>query len=89
MTTRNAEYYYLQAQMKGTGMAYVCFALLGCHYAYLGRWGLQLLFWLTLGGLGIWAFVDLFRIPGMVNDHNWDIAEELEALDRYTHRVRR
>ena len=81
MTPRTAEQYYLQSQMKSVGLAYVMWVLLGAHYAYLGRWGLQIAFWLTLGGLGIWAFIDLFRIPGLVADHNWDVAEELEEAD--------
>jgi hypothetical protein len=31
----------------------------------------------TLFGLGIWAFIDLFRIPGMVRNYNKDIAMDV------------
>ncbi len=51
----------------------VC-ALVGLHYAYLGRWGLLVVYWLTLGGLGLWWFVDLFRVGGLVRDRNTDEA---------------
>jgi TM2 domain-containing membrane protein YozV len=59
---------------KSTGTAYVLWFLLGWHYAYLGQWGWQVLYWLTLGGVGVWALVDLFRIPGMVSSINKDVA---------------
>ena len=52
------------------GMAYFCWLALGLHYAYFGKSGLQVLFWLTLGGMGVWALVYLFRIPGMVRRFN-------------------
>lgn len=59
---------------KGVGAAYVFLFLLGAHYAYLGRWGMQILFWLTGGGFIIWWFIDLFRVPGVVAEHNQDSA---------------
>ena len=46
----------------------------GMHYAYLGRVWLTLLFFLTFGGFGIWWFVDMFRVFGMVRDRNRSIA---------------
>ena len=46
--------------------AHMCWVLFGTHYLYLGKFGLQLLYWVTLGGVAVWAIVDLFRIPGMV-----------------------
>lgn len=59
---------------KSTGTAYLLWFCLGWHYAYLGRWGWQVLFWLTAGGLLFWWFIDLFRIPGMVRLYNEDVA---------------
>ena len=32
----------------------------------------QIVFWLTLGGLGMWWLIDMIRLPGMVNDYNID-----------------
>lgn len=57
---------------------FVCWLLLGWHYAYLGKWGVQLLFWLTGGGFLIWLFLDFFRIWGMVSEYNKTAA--IEAL---------
>lgn len=69
----------LQRELRDTPTAYIMWFLIGAHYAYLGKWGLQILYWITLGGLGLWALVDLFRIPGMVKDHNEPIYLEIES----------
>lgn len=58
---------------KSTGTAYVLW-LLGLHYVYLGKWGIQILYWLTAGGFLIWWLIDLFRIPRMIEDYNKDVA---------------
>ena len=57
-------------------MTYI-FWLFGLHYAYLSKWGLQILYWLTLGGLSLWAVIDIFRIPSMVANHNKDVAVDI------------
>ena len=73
----------LQTKMKSSGTAYLCYFLLfSSHYAYLGKWGLQLLYWFTLGGCFVWMFCDLFRIPGMVNRHNAMIAKQIDDIER-------
>lgn len=75
--------HYLQSQIKSVGTAYLLYFLLfGTHYAYLGKWGLQILFWITLGGLGIWALIDLFTISGKVNRHNAKIFQQIEEIEK-------
>jgi hypothetical protein len=75
--------HHLHAQVKSAGTAYLFyFLLLGAHYAYLGRWGLQILFWVTLGGFGIWGFIDLFLMSGKVAKHNATIFSQLEDIER-------
>lgn len=59
---------------KSVGLAYLLWFVIGLHYIYLGKIGWQIFYWLTLGGFLIWCFIDLFRIPGMVNNYNKDIA---------------
>lgn len=63
-------------------MAYLFWFILGGQYAYLGKWGIQILYWLTLGGLGIWALIDLFTIPSKVNAYNAPIFQQLDELER-------
>jgi hypothetical protein len=71
----------LRSQLKTSGVAYICWFIIGCHYAYLGKWGIQILFWVTLGGLGIWALIDLFTMPGKVARHNAPINDKLDKID--------
>lgn len=62
---------------KSAGSAYVCWLLLGWHYAYLHKWGLQVLYWATMGGFLVWFLIDLFRIPGLIRDYNKDQAVDI------------
>ncbi|MBQ9215696.1 MAG: TM2 domain-containing protein [Prevotella sp.] len=60
---------------KSTGLAYFFTLLcLGIPYGYLGKWGLQIVYWLTGAGLGIWLLYLIFAIPGMVRNYNRDVA---------------
>ena len=72
----------LQSQVKSVGTAYLFFFFLGAHYAYLGKWGLQILFWFTIGGLGIWALIDLFTISSKVETHNSFLFQQIEKIEK-------
>ncbi len=74
--------YALQGRVKSVGTAYLFWFLLGAHYAYLGRWGLQLLFWITLGGLGVWFLLDLFLMSGKVEAYNASIYEQMDKIEK-------
>ena len=75
----------LQGEIKSKGTAFLMYWFLGAHYAYLGKWGVQLAYWFTLGGLGIWLMVDLFRVGGLVKRYNNLIYEELDELEEERH----
>ena len=62
-----------RAQAKSPVVA-LAFLPLGWHYLYLRKRGLQVLFWLTLGGLAAWWVLDFFRIRGLVRDYNRRVA---------------
>lgn len=74
--------YYYEKQLKSTGTAYLFFFLFGAHFAYLGKWGLQILFWVTFYGLGVWGLIELFRVGSRVEDHNQPIYNKLEEMDK-------
>ena len=74
--------HFLMSKMKSSGTAYLCWLFLGCHYAYLGNWGLQILYWITFGGIGIWALIDLFHIPSKVSNHNLLISNQIAAIEK-------
>lgn len=72
--------YYLQSKIKKTSTAYLFMLFLGAHYAYLDKWGLQILYWFTLGGLGVWALIDLFTMQSKIDKHNAPIFEQLDKV---------
>ncbi len=61
---------------KSIAVAYILW-LIGFHYLYLSKWGMQLLYWVTAGGLLIWAVIDLFRIPFLIENYNKDVAVDV------------
>jgi hypothetical protein len=62
---------------RTTSIGYILHLLVfGTHYAYLNQWVLQFIYWLTAGGFGIWWFIDLFRIPSMIEAHNNKVADQ-------------
>lgn len=72
-----AEY---SSKKKNVVIAYILhifFAPQSFSYLYLGRFGKQILYWLTFGGLGLWWLVNLFRIPTQVNRKNAEIADDI------------
>ena len=82
---------YLQSKLKSTGKAYLYFFFFGAHYLYFGKLIFQLLFWMTLGGFGMWLLFDLFTLSTKVkiyNDGIYKKIEELEQEDRFVHEPR-
>jgi len=74
--------HHLQSQVKSSGIAYLLWFFLGAQYAYLGKWGIQILYWITLGGMGIWMFFDLFTIPGKVSRHNAKLFSQIDDIEK-------
>ena len=56
---------------------WLLFLFLGWSYGSLGKVGLQILFYLTLGGVGFWTLIRLFTLNGAIREHNKKIAMEL------------
>jgi len=44
--------------------------------------GIQILYWITLGGVGIWALIDLFTMSGKVDRHNATIFQQIEEIEK-------
>lgn len=63
---------------KSVGLAYFFLLIcLGMPYGYLGKWGLQIVYWLTGGGFAIWMIILIFTLAGNVRDYNKDVALEV------------
>ncbi len=58
-------------------LIWILFLFLGWSYGSLGSIGKQILFYITIGGFGIWALIRLFTLQGAIRDYNKKIAMEL------------
>ena len=53
------------------------FLFLGWSYGSLGKIGTQILYYITIGGLGVWTLIRLFTLQGAIRDYNRKIAMEV------------
>ena len=63
-----------KANMKDATTIWLLFLFLGWSYGSLEKIGLQILFYLTAGGLGVWALIRLFTLSGDIKAYNKKIA---------------
>ena len=64
-------------QKKSPGL-YVALAILfPIHLALLGKWGLQILFTCTFGGVLVWWIIEWFRVSKRVQEYNEEKALEI------------
>jgi len=49
----------------------------GGHRFYMGKIGTGLAMLFTLGGIGIWALVDAFLIPGMLKTNKREVEKQV------------
>ena len=61
---------------------WLLFLFLGWSYGSLDKVGLQVLFYLTAGGLGIWAFIRLFTLNGSIKEYNRRVATQVGLDDQ-------
>lgn len=67
--------------MKSAGVAYLLW-LFSVHRFYLGRPLSAVLYLCTIGGLGVWALLDLLLIPGMVDKENAKLGRLMRGGDQ-------
>ena len=72
--SQNAFFNEYEGKKKKKSVGWIAWLLIGWHYLYAGKVGLQFAFWFTLGGFGIWWLVDLFRMPSIIRSANEQIA---------------
>lgn len=58
-------------------LIWLLFLFLGWSYGSLGKIGTQILYYITLGGLGVWTLIRLFTLQGAIRNYNKKIAMEL------------
>jgi hypothetical protein len=52
----------------------ICFPI---QLALLGKWGLQIAFWLTGGGFFVWWVIEWFLTPKRVREYNDALATDI------------
>ena len=70
------QFAYNERKAKPT-LIWLLFLFLGWSYGSLGKMGIQILYYITLGGAGIWTLIRLFTLNGAIREYNKKIAMEL------------
>ena len=60
----------VQNEMVNAGTLWILFLFFGWSYGSLGKMGLQILYYITLGGFGIWTLIRLFTLSGAIKEYN-------------------
>lgn len=60
---------------------WLLFIFLGWSYGSLGKVGLQILYYITLGGLGLWTLIRLFTLSSAIKEYNRNVAMEIGLSD--------
>ena len=63
-----------QSQQANPTTTWLLFLFLGWSYGSLGSIGLQILYYITAGGFGLWALIRLFTLQGAIKKYNLGIA---------------
>jgi len=72
--------YLSQKQDKST--IWLLFLFLGWSYGSLGKIGIQILYYLTCGGLGVWTLIRLFTLNDAIDGYNFNIAVKLGFTEK-------
>ena len=70
------QFAYTQRKLNATTI-WLLFLLLGWSYGSMGKIGIQILYYITLGGFGIWTLYRLVTLQRAIRSHNTDIAKDL------------
>ena len=62
-----------QNQFANKTTTWLLFLFLGWSYGSLGKIGVQILYYITLGGFGFWALIRLFTLNGAIKEYNKNI----------------
>lgn len=72
----NAFFNEYEKKKKKKSIGWIAWFLIGWHYLYVGKVGVQFAFWFTFGGFWIWWIVDFFRMPSIIRSANEQIARD-------------
>ena len=70
MGDRSENIMLAQNETLNKGTMWLLFLFLGWSYGSMGKVGIQVLYYFTLGGLGLWALIRLFTLNSAIKDYN-------------------
>ena len=59
-----------EATKLNSTVIWLLFLFLGWSYGSMDKVGMQILYYVTLGGFGFWALVRLFTLNGAIKEYN-------------------
>ena len=65
-----------------TTTIWLLFLFLGWSYGSLDKVGIQIIYYITLGGFGIWAIIRLFTLSKAIREYNKKIAMSLDFTNQ-------
>lgn len=78
---KTAKVLMAQNELLNPTTSWLLFLFLGWSYGSMGQVGLQILFYFTLGGLGVWALIRLFTLSSAIKAYNRKIYEKYGLLE--------
>lgn len=70
MSDRSEKIMLAQNEILNAGTMWLLFLFLGWSYGAMGKVGIQILYYFTLGGLGFWFLIRLFTLNSSIQDYN-------------------
>jgi hypothetical protein len=70
MSDKTEKLLMAQQELVKPSTIWLLFLFLGWSYGSMGKVGMQILFYLTLGGFFIWTFVRLFTLSSAIKEYN-------------------
>ncbi len=73
----NDKLFFYNERKANSSSVWVLFLFLGWSYGSLDKMGLQILYYLTFGGFGFWAFIRLFTLSSSIKNYNRQVAKQV------------
>jgi hypothetical protein len=70
----NSKILAYQERKANKSTIWILFLFLGWSYGSLNKTGTQILFYITLGGLGFWTIIRLFTLNSAIKEYNRSVA---------------
>jgi hypothetical protein len=70
MSDKTEKLLMAQQELVKPSTIWLLFLFLGWSYGSMGKIGMQILFYITLGGFFLWGFIRLFTLSSAIKEYN-------------------